>query len=160
MAKDSGYVLSIDEASNLAGISLWLNGNLIAQVCLKATKKFSYSRRLQELTDQLNDFLNSSLPPDVVIEKVVMEGVRSRTVQMVCGAFLTCKRIDAELKGAFVETPSWKRWAKDHGATQPFHEIKGVFALREVGFPVDDHAIVSDDVADSCLQLLCWKEAS
>jgi hypothetical protein len=81
-------------------------------------------------------------------------------VLITAGAFLTCPRINAKLhaKHSFIETSSWKKWAMKNGATQEFKLIKGVPALTQVGFPVADFSIVSDDVADSVLMYLTWRE--
>lgn len=58
----------------------------------------------------------------------------------------------------FVVTSTWKYWASRRGATGPSKDIKGVKALSEVGFPVEKYGIASDDVADSILIYLAWRE--
>lgn len=144
----------------MAGVSLWYDGELIAHtVLLSQSADDKYSRRLQHQVPQLTDFLNKQLPKGLNIEKVIFEGMKNRLVLITVGAFLTCPRLDAKLhqKFSFVESSSWKRWAKNKGATGLTKDVKGVKALREIGFPVDKHDIKSDDVADSVLMYLTWK---
>lgn len=158
--KESGYVLVIDQASNLAGVSLWHNGDIKAHTVLRSNSSSdSYSRRLQTQVPQLTLFLNKYVPIEFKITKVVFEGMKNRLVLITIGAFLTCDRIDAKLhqRFSFVESSSWKRWAKDHGAQGITKDIKGVKALRETGFPVEAFKIESEDVADSILIYLTWR---
>lgn len=157
--KEFGYVLSVDQASNLAGVSLWHNGELKATTVLKSRSPDDpFSRRLQTQLPQLTAFLDTHVPKEYQIEKVVFEGVRSRLILAVVGGFLVCPRIHARVseKANFVESSSWKRYAYLHGATGPVKDIKGVKALRESGFDVDKYSIESDDIADSCLIYLTW----
>ncbi len=158
---EQGYVVSIDQASNNAGVSLWYNGDLKAWVLLSSfSPKDPYSYRLQVMVTQLERWLDSQLPEGQVISQIVFEGVRSRLVLCTVGAFLTVPRIQAKLhqQKNFVESTSWKKYAQIRGATGPIKDIKGVKALREIGFPLDRYQITSDDVADSCLQYLTWRE--
>lgn len=160
--KEQGYVLVVDQASNAAGVSLWYNGRLIATTVLESNSaKDPISRRLQDQIPQLDSFLAKHLPDAARITKIVFEGVRARLVLVTVGAFLTCPRIHAKLspKASFVESTSWKKWAREHGATEErLKDVKGVKALRETGFPVEEHGITSDDVADSVLMYLTWRE--
>jgi len=160
--KEKGYVLAIDQASNAAGVSLWLDGELQATtVLVSKDKNDPFSRRIQYQLEQLNVFIDAHVPADVILDKVVFEGVRSRLVNIVIGAFLCCPRIDAKISEAknFIESSSWKMWAKTRGAQGPFKEIKGVKALRECGWDLDKHPIASDDIADSILIYKCWVDA-
>lgn len=160
--KEQGYVLVVDQASNAAGVSLWYNGSLKAHTVLRSSsEKDPISQRLQDQLPQLDAFLTAHLPDSARITKIVFEGVRARLVLVTVGAFLTCPRIHAKLspKASFVESSSWKKWARKHGAMEEkIKDIKGVKALRETGFPVDDYGITSDDVADSILMYLTWRE--
>lgn len=159
--KEMGFVLSIDQASNAAGVSLWNNGDLIATTVLKSRSPTDpFSRRVQFQLEQLTDFLNMHLPPNVDIEKVLFEGVKARLVMVVVGAFLCCPRISAKMheSASFIYSTTWKSWARSKGATGPVKDIKGVPALRDIGFPVDVYHIDSDDIADSILIYLTWSE--
>lgn len=158
-AKEQGYVLAIDQASNNAGASLWLDGEYVAGVLLSSASKLdSFPVRMQAIVAQLELWLESVLPPDYYIEKIIFEGVRSRLVLCTVGAFCTIPRIRGHVKQDknFIETTTWKSWAKRHGATGALKDIKGVKALREVGFPLSRNPITSDDIADSCLLYLTW----
>lgn len=161
LAKEQGYVLSIDQASNAAGVSLWQTGRLIAHTVLKSRKAADpLSVRLQCQVPQLTTFLNQNVPGDGCVTKIIFEGVKARIVMVTVGAFLMSPRIAVKLhqRHTFVESRQWKKFAADRGATGPFKDIKGLRALREIGFPVDDHGIDSDDVADSILIYLTWRE--
>lgn len=158
-AIEFGHVLSIDQASNLAGVSLWHNGDLKATTVLKSRSPDDpFSRRLQYQVPQLTQFIDLHVPPQFLVEKVVFEAVRPRLIMATVGAFLTSPRISARMaeKTSFIESSVWKKWAKDHGATGIFKEIKGVKSLREAGFDVDKYGISSDDVADSIMQYKAW----
>lgn len=161
MAKLSGYILAVDQATNLAGVSLWLDGALVAtSVISSRDPSDSFAKRVQYQIPQLTAFLQTHLKPGHLVNTVIFEGVRARLIMAVVGAFLTCPLIDSKMseKGSFVESSSWKSWARDRGATGPHKDIKGVKALRETGFNVDKYGIVSDDVCDSIMIFLCWKE--
>lgn len=159
--REAGWILAIDQASNAAGVSLWYNGELRATTVLRSKSASDvFSRRIQYQLEQLNDFLNEQLPPNVDVEKVLFEGVKSKLVLIVVGAFLCCHRIHAKMhdKASFVYSSSWKTWAKRHGATGPVSDIKGCKALAETGFDMDTHHIRSDDTADSILIYLAWRD--
>lgn len=160
LSKEQGFVLSIDQASNAAGVSLWNTGQLTAHTVLRSTRAVDpLSVRLQTQLPQLTAFLNEHLPANGLISKVIFEGVKARLVMSTVGAFLVCPRIAAKLhdKHTFVESRQWKKYAADRGAAGPFKDIKGVKALREIGFEVDRYGIDSDDVADSVLIYLTWR---
>lgn len=156
--KGEGYVLSVDQASNAAGVSLWLNQHLVAHTVLKSkSSKDSFSRRVQAQAKDLCCFLDAHLPQGEVIKTVLFEGVRSRVVLTVIGSILVNERIDSVLNASTMISPSsWKKWAQTMGATGPLKDIKGVPALRQVKFDVDGHGITSEDVSDSILIFLCW----
>jgi hypothetical protein len=161
LPKERGWVLSIDQASNAAGVVLWYDGRLIAQTCLLANKSSdAISVRLRTIVAGLTLFLDQHLGPEDSVKQVVFEGVKSMMVVLSIGAFLTCPRICAKLspKQSFVYSSSWKKWAAKRGALGPVSEIKGVRALRDIGFPVDEYRILSDDVADAVLIYLTWRE--
>lgn len=161
-AKEQGWVLSVDQASNCAGVSLWHNGILIACTTLNSKKSTdTLPRRLQTQVPQLTEFLQKYLPAGEMVTTVIFEGVRARLVALVVGAILTCPLLDKcriNQYASFVESSSWKKWARSHGATGTFEQIKGVKALREVGFPVDKYLLTSDDIADSILMYLTWRQ--
>lgn len=157
--KSQGWVLSIDQATNAAGVSLWKNGQLIDTICLKsASSSDSYSRRLQGMLPQLDAFLDRHLHPGETITKILFEGVRSRLVMAAVGGFLMCSRLDCKIhqSASFVESTSWKSYARQHGATGDFALIKGCRSLAETGFPVHELRIDSDDIADSILFYHTW----
>lgn len=159
--KEAGYVLSIDQASNLAGVSLWLDGDLVATVVLRSRSPDDpFSRRIQFQLEQLTEFLNTQLPPGVNVEKIIFEGVKARLVTIVVGAFLCCPRIHAKMheSASFLYSSTWKAWARRNGATGLIADIKGVKALREAGFDVEKYGIVSDDVSDSILMYFAWRD--
>lgn len=159
--KESGYVLAIDQASNCAGVSLWFDGVLKTTTTLNSQSPTDpFARRIQYQLEQLTAFLNAELPEGVQVEKVVFEGVRPRLILATVGAFMCCPRISAKLdeSKSFVGPSSWKAWAKLRGATGPFKDIKGVQALQETGWDFSKHPIDSDDVADSLLIYMAWRD--
>lgn len=160
IAKERGWVLSIDEASNVAGAALWYDGALVASSPLRGGKPTDpISRRLRAIVGELNAFLEPHLRGDLV-KQVIFEGVQARMVMLTVGAFLTSPFIDARLSPTkdFVQSSSWKHWASKRGAKGPTKDIKGVRSLREVGFDVDGYGITSDDVADAVFLFCVWRE--
>ncbi len=159
MSKTDGFVLSTDQASYSAGVSLWKDDALVATTILLAPKDMKYSRRVQLQVEQLTTFLNTYLPRHINIEKVVFEQVRMRLVVITVGAFLTCPRIDARMHetASFIPSMSWKKWAADRGAVGPFKDIKGVKALTEAGFDITGIEPMNDDVADSIMMYQVWR---
>lgn len=162
MSKVLGWVLSIDQASNAAGVALFWNGQLVdSTVLVSQSLTDPFSRRVQHQVPQLTAFLSKHLKPGQVVEKVIFEAVRARLVMVTVGAFLTCPYIAAKLneKQSFVESSTWKRWAREHGAKEEFFkDIKGCSALRDTGFDMKKHGIVSDDVSDAILQFYAWRD--
>lgn len=160
--KENSWILSVDQASNLAGASLWHNGVLIDTELLQSKKNTDpIATRLVTQVTQLTSWLDGILPEGEYIKDVVFEGVRSRIVLITVGAFLTCPHLrycKVHPKRNFVESLLWKYYAKARGAEGPAKDIKGVKALREIGFPVDEHRILSDDIADSLLIYLTWRD--
>lgn len=160
LAKEAGYVLSIDQASNAAGVSLWCNGDLIATTVLQSRSPTDpFSRRVQFQLEQLTIFLNTHLPHNIDVEKVIFEGVKARLVTIVVGAFLCCPRIHAKMheSASFIYSSTWKSWARKNGAKAVMSDIKGVKSLREAGFDVDKYGVTSDDVADSIMMYKAWQ---
>lgn len=155
--KAQGWVLSVDPASNSAGVSLWNDGKLIAFETLNSYSKFdSISNRLKAQNFQLTHFLRTNGFSDQnKIKKVIFEGVRSRIVTVTIGAYIVCPFIDAKLNtDSFIESSSWKYHAKNRGAKGVVKDIKGIQALKDINFPVEK--LTSDDVADSILIYLTW----
>lgn len=155
----AGWILSIDQASNAAGVSLWKDGTLVdTTVLVSSSSSHSYSKRVQFQVPQLTAFLARHLKPNENVTKILFEGVRSVLVQMAAGAFMMCPLIDAKLSpsDSFVHTSSWKMYAKQRGATGPLKDIKGIKALLEIGFPVEVLSKQSDDIGDSVLIYLSW----
>ncbi len=156
--KELGYVLSIDPGSNALGLALWHDGNFIAStVCQSTNARQSYSRRIQTILPQIQGFLTKYVGNET-ITCCVSEGVRSRLVQVALGAVLSDSHIDATLSptGSFVESSSWKSWAKKHGATGPLKDIKGIKALKETGWNAVEG--MSDDEADAILIYQTWRD--
>lgn len=162
--KRKSKTLSIDQASNQAGVSLWSpEGTLIDTVLLtSSSKKDPYSKRVTEQIEQLEDFLTARLDFNEDITHVLFEGVRSRLVLVTVGAFMTCSRLNAGLSAqhSFVESRVWKSWAKRHGATAFISDIKGVNSLLETGFVPPPGIVLNEDIADSIMMYLAWKERS
>lgn len=159
--KTAGWVLSMDQASNSAGVSLWYSDDLRAVTVLTSDKSTdSMARRLQSMVTQLGHFIDAHVPEPDLIRRVIFEGVQSRLVMITIGAFLTCPRIQARISPTkdFVQSSSWKSYAQKRGALGPHSEIKGVRALRDIGYDVDKHRIISDDIADSILIYLTWRD--
>ena len=157
-SRTDGWVLSIDQASNFAGVSLWRDGRLFDTTVLNGGGSDVFSRRLCHQVPQLTAFLDRNVARDTKVHKVIFEGVRARLVLITVGAFLTCPRIDAKMhqQFSFVESSSWKKWAQSQGATGPFKEIKGVKSLKETGFPTDKYPDMTDDIADSIMMYKVW----
>ena len=158
-AKEEGFVLSIDQASNCAGVSLWHNGQLVAWTDLQASrKKDPMPIRLREQLIQLRMFLETHNVDTV--SAVLFEKVRAEFVSMICGAYLTMNAIKCHIgKDHLIHTNRWKGWARSQGAGKTVHrsEIKGVQALKEIGWDFNAYPIESDDVADSVLMYLAWR---
>lgn len=162
-AKEQGWTLAIDQASNCAGVSLWYNGRLHSTTTLNSTRSTDpLPKRLQTQVPQLTQFLERQLPKGDRVSQVLFEGVRSRIVLVTVGAFLTCPGLahcKVSAATSFVESSTWKYWAKRHGATGPVKDIKGIKALSETGFPPEQINLMStDDEADSVLLYLAWRE--
>lgn len=152
-------VLSIDQASNCAGVSLWEHDKLdtlIATTELKSNSpKDSLPIRLVTQREQLRIFLQKygQYPPDYV----VCESVKSKMVMVVIGALLSIPEITCKVTAAdWVPSLSWKKFARDRGATGPFNEIKGMKALRECTYG-EVYDFDSEDIADSVLIYKTWK---
>lgn len=157
--KSDGLVLSIDPGSNACGVSLWNDGNYVASTVLtSADSRDPYSRRLQNMLPQLSAFLTEQIG-NQIINTVVSEGVRSRLVQVALGGILTESHVNANLSPTktFVESMTWKSYARIHGATGPIADIKGLVALRETGWDFEKCPVTSEDAADSILIYLAWK---
>ncbi len=148
-------ILAIDQASNNAGVSLWRDDELLAHtVLVSRSPKDTFSKRVQYQLPQLTAFL-SNYPQ---VDHIIFEGVKARLVMITVGAFLCCPLLDVKLneKTSFIGSTSWKKYAQRNGAKGPVKLIKGVPALREIGFPVDKYGITSEDTADSILIKLTW----
>ena len=160
--KTSGWVLFIDQASNAAGCALTKEGKLVATETICSTRASDViSQRLQDQIPRLSDFLNKYVPLGETINHVVFEGVRSRIVLISVGAFLMCPRIKARLSptGNFVETRTWKSWAKRQGASGPTKDVKGIRSLREIRPGLFERfRIKTDDEADACMMFFAWLE--
>lgn len=160
-AKEHGWVLSIDQASNCAGVSLWANGLLTATTTLNSdSPKDSFGKRLARQCEQLEDWLTTRVGK-AEIKVVLFEGVRSRLVLCTVGAFASVQQLrncKIHPRHSFVESTSWKNWARKRGATGGFKEIKGVKALRETGWDFDKFPVDSCDIADSLMIYMCWRD--
>jgi hypothetical protein len=155
--KEAGYVLSIDPATNLAGVSLWHNGVLVAwRVLDTANKKASVSWRLRQLVTLLDGFLNDHC--DDSLSQVIAENTpRAPYVTMALGAILTHPRITCKFKNShWIGSTTWKKYAKSLGAQGHLRTIKGVQALKETGWDFEKYPVDSDDVADSILIYRAW----
>lgn len=157
LSKESGYILTVDQASNAAGVALWHNGGLVAVTTLKSRSPTDpFSRRIQHQLTQLTSFLGEHLPTNLDVEKVIFEGVKAKLVMITIGAFLVCPRISAKMHehASFIWSSSWKKWALDHGAVGPLGDVKGIKSLKETGF--DTSTLTTDDEADAIFLYLCW----
>jgi len=157
--KERGWGLSIDQASMLAGVSLWFNGTLKAYTTLEGgTRKTPMSNRLKAQVEQLDAFLDAHLKDDECVSFVLFEDVKAKQVQMICGAYLTSARINCKIsKDSLVHTRTWKSWAQRMGAGGPIKDIKGVAALEATGWDFNKYPTDSDDIADSILMYLAWR---
>lgn len=154
------YVLSIDPASNLCGVSLWKNGSYYTSTVLKSrNSRDPFSIRMQTICTDLATFLDLHIK-DEKIETVVSESVRSRLVSLCLGSIIVSPYIVANIKPneTFIVPSQWKAYCKRHGATGPTKDIKGVKALIEIGWDMKKHPVMSQDEADSILIYLTWKE--
>lgn len=160
--KRTSKTLVIDQASNQAGVSLWSpDGALIATTLLKSkSSKNPFSKRVTYQLVQLEAFLEEQLEPGETVTHVLFEGVRSKLVLVVVGAFMTCSRLNAGLspQHSFVPSSTWKSWAKRHGAKAFISDVKGVISLLETGYVVPAHCDINEDIADSIMMYLAWKE--
>lgn len=158
--KEQGYVLSIDQASNAAGVTLWHNGNLASWVLLSSeNERDPFPKRMAAMVEQLQQWLDIVLIDGQQIDTVLFEGVRLRLVTCTVGAFCSptqLRNCHVKEKSSFIESSSWKSYARKQGATGAVKDIKGVKALSEIGFPLDQYPIKSDDIADSVLIYLTW----
>ena len=155
--KEKGWILSIDQASIKAGVSLWKDGELIAFTDLNGGgKKVPMSKRLHKQRVELDTFLEQHCKGTV--STVLFEDVKGKFVQMICGAYLTAGKICCKIgKDHLVHTRTWKSWAQRQGALGPVRDIKGVRALREIGWDFSRWAVESDDVADSLMIYMAWR---
>ncbi len=115
------------------------------------------SARLVTQRAQLEQFLNAQLASTEDIGAVLIENVKSKTVLIAAGAFLSldifqCRFIPKE---HIIHPSTWKAYLRARGATG---DIKGVRALEQGWVPARKLALDSDDVADSIAIYLCWKE--
>jgi hypothetical protein len=159
-AKELGYVLAIDQASNCAGASLWHDGTILDTTTLNAKKTHAIGRRLVTQIVQLDAWLDSKSLAEP-IRTLIFEGVRARLVLITVGAFTSSKYLqDCKLnaKHSFVESLSWKNWARKRGAAGPIKDIKGVKALQDIGWDMLKFPVESDDEADSILIYLAWRD--
>lgn len=159
--KELGYIVSIDQASNAAGVSLWKDGHFMgAEVLTSNSPADSLGKRLSAQVSKLETFLHDLLPSGAEVKVVLFEGVRSRLVLTTVGAFVTCSFLRGckiHPRHSFIESASWKNWARKHGATaERTADIKGVKALEDIGW--NEQRIMSDDIADSILMYLCWRD--
>lgn len=156
-AKEAGFILAIDQASNAAGVSLWRDGSLVATTVLKSdSPKDGFGKRLVAQIKQLDTFLDEHLTEPLKL--VLFEGVKSSHVLTTVGAFCCCKHlVDCKFspRNNFVSALTWKRWARDRGATGKFGDIKGHKALTEVGWK---NAPASHDICDSIMIYLAWRD--
>ncbi len=159
--KESGWILSVDPASNKCGVALWKDGSFIGSALLSSvSSRDPFSRRMQDIYAQLCGFLEGHLgATDEKVKTIVTEGVRSRLVSTCIGSLMVCPRIEANLspKDSFVEPSTWKKWAKDHGATGPSADIKGIASLKQTpwfNWPIPQ----SDDEADAILIYQAWRD--
>lgn len=151
-------VLSIDQASNNAGVSLWQHGMPRAWTVLAAKKKTDpLSVRLVQQRQQLETFLNEQLASTEDIDVVLFENVKSKVVLLCAGAFLSLDIFQCKFKPKehIVHPSSWKSYLRKRGATG---EIKGVKALEQGWPPSKRLKLQSDDVADSMAIYLAWQE--
>lgn len=160
--KRKSKTLSVDQASNQAGVSLWSpTSDLLACTVLQSeSPKDPFSKRVTDQVEQLNTFLEEHLADGEEITHVLFEGVRSRLVLVTVGAYMTCPYLMAGLspQHSFVESRTWKAWAKRHGAKAFISEIKGIQSLLETGFNMPPGMPLTEDIADSIMMYLAWKE--
>jgi hypothetical protein len=159
--KEQGWILTIDQASNAAGVALWYDGILKATETIKSARASDpISDRLRHQMVELEYFLNKYIPEGDAIRNVIFEGVRSRIVLVTVGAFLLSRRIRAHISPTknFVETRTWKNWGKRHGATGPVKDVKGIRSLKETCPELfEKYNIKTDDEADAIFIYMAWR---
>ncbi len=159
--KEAGLILAVDQASNVAGASLWRNGELIAWRDLTSlSPKDPFGKRLVEQVRQLTQWLDAEIGTEP-IKTVLFEGVKSSMVMSTVGAFVCCPHLQGckfHPRHSFTSALTWKKWLRDRGAEGPFKEIKGVKPLRELGWDFDKYPIESEDVADSVHIYRAWRD--
>lgn len=161
--KENGWILSIDQASNAAGVSLWYCGGFIEATTLYSNKSSDpIGRRLVAQIEQLDKWLEPRIDLDE-IKVVLFEGVKSRLVLTTVGAFC-CSRFLQNCRlhprHSFVESSSWKSWAKKKGAfkADPDDEIKGIKSLVQTGWDIVKYPLETDDEADSVMIYQTWRD--
>lgn len=161
-AKEAGWIITIDQASNAAGVTLWLDGEFMAATTLNSTKSTDpFGRRLATQAAELERWLISMGLGPTSIKMAIFEGVRARIVLCTVGAFCAVPQLQGcrlHARHTFVESISWKRWAQRRGAEGPMKDIKGVQALMEIGWDFAKYPIATDDEADSVMIYQTWKE--
>lgn len=162
LAKESGWIISIDQASNAAGVCAHRDGVFIASTTLNSLKKSDpIGKRLTAQVMQLDKWLEPLMGTEEA-KIVIFEGVRARLVLITVGAFCTSKYLQncrLHPRHTFVEASQWKKWARLKGAVSSEEgEIKGIKALYETGWDGVKFPIGSDDEADSVLIYQTWRD--
>lgn len=159
LAKEAGFILSIDQASNAAGAALFKDGVLYGSSTLYSNHKSDpIGARLVAIVDSMDCWLDKLEIPRGKIKTVLFEGVKSSLVLCTIGAFLTSphiRHVKISTKN-FIGSSRWKKWARDHGAkAEKFADIKGIVSLRETGLNL---SVKTDDEADAVMQYKAWAD--
>ena len=156
--KQQGYVLSVDPATISCGVSLWRDGQFVAsrKLC-GGSLKLPLSVRMRRLFDDYEQFL-VDMDVDVgEIHTIVTENVRSKFLLVTIGLFFVPFAVKAPLKNShFIVPGTWKKWAQGMGALGPAKDIKGLKALREIGWDFDANPVGTEDEADSVFIYKAW----
>lgn len=150
-------VLSLDPGSNSCGVTLWVNNSFVATKTLRASNSNdTVSNRLRDISKQLEDFL---LLYEVTVDILISELSPDALMGAIIGTILATPGVNSMFGVKHtIAVPVWKSFCRNNGASHPdgFHFIKGLDALRSIGFRPLPHD--SDDAADSTIIFLAYRE--
>ena len=157
--KERGYILSIDPASLKCGASLRHNGQLIGWAKIDGGKKSTpMSEKMRRQAAQIDLFLNEHIPEGEFVHTVVFELTDNMVLNVSMGPWFSAAQVRVPIikKTHYIRPSVWKKWAQAQGAEPPSARIKGLKALREIGWDFNTYPIDCDDVADSVLIYMAW----
>jgi hypothetical protein len=152
MAKDGPFILSVDAGSNHMGLALWQGDVFVRSGALHSAKASdAYTKRLKDMKGAFDIWLGGAC-----VNTVVTEALKLPLVVIPLGLIFLHPNVNCAFSNHHQVHPgTWKKWAKEHGATGPHKLVKGVKSLLETGWP---HPVTSDDEADAILVALYYFE--